>query len=233
MNIATQQQHSLEWYRSRLGNITGSCVGKIYGRGRGAEFSKGGYSYLHSVAAERMLPREVVIDDDLFENYIAETSCATKAMRIGNEREAEARSLISIIYGREIKETGCVRHPEIEGFASSPDGIVLGSNPEVPEAVVEIKCPSPTVYMEYLTKVKTASDLRAYNSDYFWQCVAHIMVTGAKVCYFSVYCPFNINPLHVVPVYAKEEYFNLLEPRIKTALEYIDTIVNEAKLGLQ
>lgn len=213
------QQHSLDWYRDRLGNITGSCVGKIYGRGRGYEFSKTGYSYLNGVAGERMIPRDVTRDDALFAQYIQETTTTSKAMRIGSEREAEARTLYSIIHDADVQETGCTPHPDIPGFASSPDGLVGA------DGVLEIKCPSPAVFMEYLTSVKTPSDLRAYNPEYFWQCVSHLMCTGRKWCDFVVYCPYNCQPLHRIRIEALPEYFRDLRPRIISAIKYINSIL--------
>lgn len=215
------EQHSLDWYRARLGNITGSCVGKIYGRGRGAEFSKTGYSYLNGVAGERMIPRDVINDDIFFTQYVDETTTSSKAMRIGTEREGEARRLYSALYDVEVTETGCTAHPTIAGFASSPDGLV-GS-----DGVLEIKCPSPGVYMEYLTTVKTPSDLRTYNPEYFWQCVSHMMVTGRQWCDFIVYCPYNSKPLHRIRIEAMPEYFRDLRPRIISAIKYINSILPE------
>lgn len=222
------QQHSLDWYRARLGHITGSCVGKIYGRGRGAEFSKTGLTYLHGVAAERMIPRDVVDNDEYFSQYIYETSPQSKAMRIGTEREAEARTLYSVIFEQEVEETGCIPHGDIPGFASSPDGLVRNADDSREIlGTVEIKCPSPTVYMEYLTSVPDASALRSYNPEYFWQCVSHLMVTGARWCDFVVYCPYNSRPIHRVRIEAREEYFRDLRPRILAALKYIDSLLPE------
>lgn len=215
----TAEQHSLDWYRARLGNITGSCVGKIYGRGRGAEFSKTGYSYLNGVAGERMIPRDVINDDIFFTQYVDETSTSSKAMRIGTEREGEARRLYSLLYDMEVTETGCTSHPAIPGFASSPDGLVGA------DGVLEIKCPSPGVFMEYLTSVKTPSDLRTYNPEYFWQCVSHLMVTGRLWCDFIVYCPYNSNPLHRIRIEALPEYFRDLQPRIISAIKYINSLL--------
>lgn len=212
-------QHSLNWYRARLGKVTGSCVGKIYGRGRGAEFSKTGYTYLNGVAGERMIPRDVVNDDVFFTQYVDETSTSTKAMRIGSEREGEARRLYSILFDVKVEETGCTAHPTIDGFASSPDSLV-GS-----DGVLEIKCPTPHVYMEYLTFVKTPSDLRSYNPEYFWQCVSHLMCTGRQWCDFIVYCPFNNSPLHRIRIEALPEYFRDLKPRIISAIKYINSIL--------
>lgn len=217
----TAPQHSLNWYRARLGKITGSSVGKIYGRGRGAEFSKTGYTYLNGVAGERMIPRDVVNDDIFFTQYVDETSTSSKAMRIGSEREGEARTLYSILFDVEVEETGCTAHPTIDGFASSPDGLVGA------DGVLEIKCPSPGVYMEYLTSVKTPSDLRSYNSEYFWQCVSHLMCTGRQWCDFVVYCPYNNSPLHRIRIEAQPEYFRDLKPRIISAIKYINSILPE------
>ena len=49
-------QHSLNWYRVRLGKFTGSQVGRLMKRGKGGEyFAKDAMSYITEVVAERML----------------------------------------------------------------------------------------------------------------------------------------------------------------------------------
>ncbi len=219
-SYTTQAQGTLDWQRTRLGKITGSCVGNIIGRGRGADFSTTGLTYLKGVAAERMLNPAVVEDDVLFEAYLDETGTNTKAMRIGHEREAEARGLYATLTGFEVQETGSVSHPSIPGFASSPDGLVglIGC--------LEIKCPKVATAFGYVSEVHSAADLRKYNPVYYWQCVAHMWVTGRRWCDFTVYCPYLTKPLHTVRINADPAELTVLEDRVRMGLAYIDRLLD-------
>lgn len=60
-------QNNIEWYRSRLGYITGSAVGNIMGtpRSKSEEWTTTAQSYLNVIAFERTLNPIVVQNDDL------------------------------------------------------------------------------------------------------------------------------------------------------------------------
>lgn len=225
------QQHSLRWYRDRLGRITGSAVGDIFGKGRSKEdvFSKTALSYLASVAAERMIPDCIVADDDTFALYLDEVNVSSKAMRIGSEREAEARDLYRDITSCFIEETGCIQHPAIAGFASSPDGLVLDDarNGAV-QGTIEIKCPKPATYLDYLSNVHSPDRLKALNANYYWQCMSHIAVTGALWCDFILYCPYNATPIHVVRIPRDPAAINELQSRVALALREVENIIARA-----
>lgn len=225
--MTTQEQHTFDWYRDRLGRITGSCVGEIVGRGKGAAFSKSGYTYLNTVASERLIPAYITDDDELFRQYLDETSVSSKSMRIGTLREDEARQLYQDLTCYPVSEVGCIPHPDIDGFASSPDGVIYLDG-EHPVGVLEIKCPKPNTFVEYLTQVKTPSDLRKYNNKYFWQCLAHLAVTGAKWCDFVVYCPYIETPIHKIRITPEEADMRTLIARVKEALQYIDSVTGKA-----
>lgn len=226
-NTATEQR-SLNWFRDRLGKITGSQVASIFGKGRAKDdiFSKTALSYLTSIAAERMIPDYVVADDELFSIYLDEVNVTSKAMRIGTEREAEARDLYSEITGNQLQECGCIPHPEIIGFASSPDGLVMCN--DAIEGTIEVKCPKPTTYLEYLYNVSSAESLKSVNADYYWQCVSHMAVTGAKWCDFIVFCPYISIPLHKVRIIRDDEEIRLLKERLSLALDKVNEIVEKA-----
>lgn len=215
------QQRTIEWYRSRLGKITGSAVGELMSNGRekGSVFSQKGLTYLNSVAAERMIPREILNDDEYLETYLYETSVSSKAMRIGTEREQEARELYQVFTGNHVEELSSVEHPQIKGFASSPDGAVAG------DGVLEIKSPTPSKYMEYLTQVRTAEELKKFNAVYYWQCMAHMSVTGARWCDFTVYCPFSRVPIHIVSLERDTDEIQRLEKRVSLGLDYVENLL--------
>lgn len=229
--IIAEQQRSLAWYRARLGKITGSRVGEIFSAGRAKDdaFSKTAKAYLTSVAAERLIPACIVEDDESFSAYLDETAVTSKAMRIGTEREAEARDLYADLTGQRVKETGCIPHPWMPSdFASSPDGLVMGNHSKV-KGCLEIKCPKPATFMEYLSGVKTAEDLKRVNPLYYWQCMAHMDVTRAGWCDFAVYCPYISRPMHIVRIWRDEHEILRLQARLRLALDYVRTLAENFK----
>lgn len=219
-------QRTLSWHRARLGKITGSCVGKIIaaGKAKDAIFSATGITYLTSVAAEMLLSPAIVEDDDNFTTYLDEVNAQTKAMRIGTEREAEARELYCELTGVQISDIGSTPHPDMPTFASSPDGITVDGS-----GALEIKCPTPATYTTYLANVHTPDDLKRVNADYYWQCIAHMAVTGSQWTDFVAYCPYALRPMHMVRIPRDEEAIATLLDRVKLAVEYIDTILFRAK----
>lgn len=245
-------QRSLDWYRQRLGHITGSMVGVLMKPGRNDVFSDTAKSYLYQVAAERCMNPDIINDDELFEEYIRQVDVTTKSMRFGTEQEGNARYLYSRIIGREIEEVGSCAHPSIPYFASSPDGYIdydfTGE-----KVVLEIKCPNQSTYMKYLSEVReipcipfsgtlvnkpdkmTDKDkivmcanglLLQVKPEYFYQCMAHIMCTGADYCVFITYCPFQKPPIHIVRIYPEQVVINEMEKRILLANEMINNIIN-------
>lgn len=65
-----EAQHTLEWYRKRLGKITGSRVGDLMKTSRKKDemFGDTAKSYIYQLAAERDMNPAIVEDDELFED---------------------------------------------------------------------------------------------------------------------------------------------------------------------
>ena len=164
------EQRSLGWFRARLGTITGSQVGLLMksGRNKSELFGDTAKSYIYSVAAERDMNPIIVNDDELFEEYLRQVDVSSRSMRWGNEQEESARYLYEKITGRRIVEVGSCKHPTIENFASSPDGLFYDENTGE-KGVLEIKCPSQAVFMRYKDEVKDNATLLAAKSEYFFQ----------------------------------------------------------------
>ena len=76
--MKSMEQRTLEWYRARLGHITGSQVYKIMGKGRKGEFTDTGYSYLRKVIGEQTMRQDFIDDDAEFEDRPAWPSCWTE-----------------------------------------------------------------------------------------------------------------------------------------------------------
>lgn len=217
-----QEQRTLEWYRARLGFITGSQVGSLMKSGRAKDkvFSDTALTYLYQLAGERSLNPEIVKDDEMFSFYIDQTTSQSKAMRFGTEQEENARNMYIQITEREVKEVGLCKHPSIPFLASSPDGIttdnkVLGC--------VEIKCPTLSTYSRYVSEIHDNESLKKVNPDYYYQCQNHMACTNAQFCDFIVYCPFVENPMQITRITRDEEAIAQIEERVALA----EVVIND------
>lgn len=223
--IAAQPtQHSLDWYRVRLGKFTGSQVGRLMKSGRGKDeyFGKDAVSYITEVVAERMLNPIVVMMDELFEEYLMQTTASSKTLAWGNDQEMNAKDLYAKL--RKVKITSCGAVELSPWFASSPDGLVLESN-----GCVEVKCPTHKVHVEYMVNVHNAEDLKKVRPEYYWQVVAHMAVTGAEWCDWMSYCPFSSKPLHVVRIMRDQEAESQLHERVDAAEMMAQEMIAKAK----
>ena len=97
--IDNAAQHTIAWFRARHGNITGSNVGLLMKSGRTDIFSETGKSYIYQIASERAMNPAIVNDDSQFAEYLKQTEVTSKAIRWGNEQEADARNLYAEISG--------------------------------------------------------------------------------------------------------------------------------------
>lgn len=210
------EQRSLDWFRIRLGNFTGSKVGDLMVKGKSKDdvFGKTALSYINQVASERLLSKAVVDDDAFFQQYLDQVTTSTKEMRWGIDQEDACRSLFSKLIGKKIVDASSCKHPVVAHFASSPDGVIADSENSL--IAVEIKCPKPSTYVDYLS-VNDAKSLKDVNSTYYWQCFAHMACTGADATYFVVYNPFMQTPIHYIKIDRDEDVINSIIERVKLA----------------
>lgn len=220
-----EAQHSLEWFRKRLGQITGSQVGLLMKSGRNSMFSDTAKSYIYQLAAERNMNPDIVNDDEMFEIYLSTVNVESKAMRFGTEQEENARDLYCRITGRKVVEVGSCGHTEIAHFASSPDGFFYDENTGE-KGCLEIKCPSLSVFMKYKSEVHDNASLLSSKPEYFYQCQAHMACVNASWTDFVVYNPFQKYPIHIVRILPDEKMFSEMEKRIKAANEIIENLIS-------
>ena len=232
----TQEQRTLEWYRARLGYITGSQVGSLMKSGRTKDkvFSDTALTYLYQLAGERSLNPEIVKDDNMFTFYLEQTTSQSKAMRFGSEQEPNARALYAEINaekGYKVSEVGLCHHKTLKNLASSPDGIVnyVDENSLEILGCLEIKCPGLAAYTQYVAEIYDNASLLAVQKDYFYQCQCHMACTGAMFCDFIVYCPFVENPIHIVRITRDEEVIAEIEERVRLAEEIINDNYQQLK----
>ncbi len=157
-------QRSEEWYRARLGHVTGSRFHDIIA------MDKSGKKPLAS--------RKTAIVEVTLEILTGSPGpmWTSKATNWGNEHEAEAREAYEIYAGTLCKEVGFIKHPVHRQVGCSPDHLIGNSGGG------EIKCPlTPAVHLETL--------LHGMPEDHMAQCQGGMWCTGAEWWDFVSYHP--------------------------------------------
>ena len=228
------EQRTNDWYRSRLGKITGSCVSVLMEKGKGKDFSCACEKYLLQISAERMMNENIVNDDNLFELYLNQTSFTTREMRWGIEQEENVKGLYCDINNVTLGEVGSVCHPTLPNFASSPDGLIFPDKTNLRDFwCIEVKCPSQATFQLYRCTIKDAESLKKVEPKYYWQCQAHMVCTNCNRCDFIVYNPFQKNPIHIVTIGRNDADIALMEERITKAEEIINNIVKDGIFAIR
>lgn len=228
--ISNAAQHTLDWFRARLGCITGSNVGLIINSGKGKDknFTDTAERYLYGVAGDRTLNPSVVQNDELFNEYLNLCNTITKPIKWGTEQEPNARALYVAKTGIQMVEVGCCRHPSIPYFASSPDGFHYNED-NGEKICLEIKCLGQNEYMKYLHRVSDGETLLKVNPTYFYQCHAHMMVTGAVATDFVIYNPFQDIPIRIIRIPRNDDISTLIGERVRLGNEFIDDVIKNRK----
>ena len=219
------EQGSKEWLVSRLGFFTGSRIGDLMTSGKKGElFGKTALSYIYEVCAERDLLQSYIDDDYLFEIYQQQVSISNKFIEFGHDNEDFAAERYQLVTGCELKECESIQHPAIPYFSASPDRIAIKGGMK---KVVEIKCPLPKTFMEYMAEVKDNNTLKSANPKYYYQTMAEMACTGLSKADFVVFCPFLKHNIHIVEITRDEAVIAEFEKRIMAANEIINQILNK------
>jgi exodeoxyribonuclease (lambda-induced) len=209
------EQRSLQWYRARLGNFTGSSIHKLISKKN--ELTKTALSYVFEVAAERCLASKIVNGDEEFAEYLETVSVTTKAMQFGIDMEDLARATYEMMTGDKVIETGSVAHRDIMHYAASPDGIV-----PVEDRIIEIKVPKPATFCEYRTLIHDAASLKSVKPEYYWQMMSEMDCTEASSGHFVTFNPYMKEPIHIATIERCQEDIDIIHERIALAEEYIN-----------
>ena len=223
------KQRSIDWFRLRCGCVTGSKVVDIMSSGKKKEdlFSQVGKGYLYQVAGERLFNPTFLNDDDIFQDYINQTSFTTKAMQWGADMEEDAKScFVKLNEGIEISDLSSCKHDTIPFFAASPDGAIYGRDGGDIK-IIEVKCPNINTYMKYRTLIHDAASLKEVEPKYYWQMMAEMSCTGANGGIFIVYCPWLSKPIYWAEIERVEDDITLMEERVILANKFIDEIINK------
>ena len=227
MIVDNIEQRSLAWFRSRLGCFTGSKIGDLMKSGKKKEqiFGDTAMTYIYKVAADRMLNPIFVEDDTIFSDYVEQQQVYSKAIVWGQEQEDNAKDLLMRKNPEwELADVSSCKHDTIPHFAASPDAIVYDRKKLM---IAEIKCPNPNTYVKYLTEIKDNASLQKTEPNYYYQMMAEMACTGAESGIFVAYCPWLINPIHIVPIERDNETIKEIEERVAKANEIADSIIKE------
>ena len=108
-----------------------------------------------------------------------------------------------------------------EDSGSSPDGLVSDN------AVLEIKCPNRKTFFDL---VRT----NEINKKYLYQMQKQMHDTGSEKCYFfNYYIHEGLELYHEIIVLRDEEIINLIQKRIKIAIELRNQYISEIKNNRQ
>lgn len=222
------EQRSLEWYRSRVGYITGSRVYDIMRPGKGKEvWSDTARSYLYQVAGERLFNKSFLDDDTIFQDYLDQVSISSKAIQWGVDMEEQAKScFLQLNPNAELSELSSCKHDSIPFFSASPDGAVLTKD-DGHIRVIEVKCPNIKTYMKYKFCISDTSSLKAVEPKYYWQMQAEMACTGLDGGIFIVYCPWLSDPIHTVKIEKSKEDIESMEERVILANVFIKNLLSQ------
>ena len=196
------------------------------GRKKDDPWSDTAKSYLYQVAGERLFNPAFLDDDEVFQDYIDQTSFTSKAMALGIECEESAIELYQRMFleGNEVVPMPSCRHKDIPYFAASPDGGIYEKDGL---RVIEVKCPNINTYMKYRSLIHDAASLKETEPKYYWQMMAEMSCTGAKSGTFITYCQWLTKPIHHAEIERVEEDIKLMEERVVLANEFIEQIINK------
>lgn len=193
------EQGSKEWFKQRIGKLTGSRVGAILGQSK--------YQTRESIL--RLMVREY-LDHTGVELCHSEFQ-GNVATEWGNEHEIDAIVAYEIETGNHVESAGLVQHPELPYLASSPDGLV-GE-----KGCIEAKCP----YSKKLFSIHDRPDYMAQA-----QCVMHCC--EREWCDFIVWIPGEPLQIERVEI-DHDWLENLLPDFDDFYAEYLAVINDESK----
>ncbi|MEN6423335.1 MAG: lambda exonuclease family protein [Smithella sp.] len=196
--IDSFEQHSEEWFAAICGNVGASNIDKIITT-TGAR-SKQREDFMYQLAGERICGKR-------------EETFQSQAMKNGREREANARSVFSMIQGIEVKQVGVVYKDEWKLCHCSPDGLTENSG-------LEMKNPMMKTHVRYLLNGKLPT-------DYFCQIQMSLYVTERDLWYFMSYYD-GIKPL-IIECRRDEAFIKKLSEELDAFNMELLTIVEKLK----
>ncbi len=199
-------QGTPEWFALRLGKATGSNFDACLAQGKGSAEAATRAQYRVRLAVERLTGK------------VLEGGFKSSSMQHGTKTEPFARLAYEAKTGNLVQEVSFVPHQFLMAGVS-PDGLVDD------DGMVEIKCPTPAVHLDYLGLVSEPP------AAYKWQVYGQMWVTGRKWVDFVSFNPDFPEPLrlHIVRVHRNEALIQELHSGVTKFLFDVDKTVEEIK----
>lgn len=190
------EQRSAEWFDLRRGKITSSEFHKIMGDGK---------------------VRETYLLEKIAESMGGESPAASgAAIDWGVDLEDTAVEVYEARTGNKVDKCSFISISDFYG--GSPDGRV-GE-----EGAIEIKCPFGSANHFKYGLITSDAEFKKAKPDYYYQCVSHMIVTGAKWCDFISFDP-RVYAEYMMFVYRlhrnEDEIENMLE-KLDSAIKFIE-----------
>lgn len=199
------EQRTDEWFRTRLGKVTASCIAKVMAKLKGGGPGADRTNYAAQLITERLTG----CPTDSFTNA---------AMQWGVEQEDRARAAYEFKTGLTVEEIAFVDHPRIAMSGASPDGLVSG------DGLVEIKCPNTATH---LATLEGAPIERRYLLQMQWQ----MACCERAWCDFASYDPRLplAMQLHVQRIERDDELLAEIEAEVAAFLDELDARVADLR----
>lgn len=159
--IVCDEQKSIEWFKARVGLLTGSVASDMLAKIKTGE-----------AAARRDLRTRLVVER--LTGEAQEDGFVSKDMQRGADLESDAIAAYELATDRTVQPVGFCAHLKLAA-GCSPDGHVNDY-----EGLVEVKCPKSATHLRYLRS-------SGVPSDYLPQITHNAWVTGAQWVDFISY----------------------------------------------
>lgn len=163
--ILTCDQRSDEWHAARAGRFTGSCAADAMHTIKSGAFSAGRKHLRTRLALERITGKP------------QERKFTTEAVQHGVDQEPVALGRYEAETGEILTRVGFLSRNDLAAGCSLDAAILTGDRII---GIVEAKCPESATHFEYLRT-------KQIPSDYRWQCLHNLWVSGAEWCDFISY----------------------------------------------
>ena len=203
------EQRSEEWFNIRKGKITSSEIHKIMGKPK----SK---SELLSETAKTYLLTNI---SELLGGVNNQAS--GPGLERGTELEDDVVEVYEKIRGIKVDKASFIQVNDCYG--GSPDGIVS------PDGCIEIKVPINSINHLKHGLISSPEDFKDVATPYYYQCMSHMICTGAKWCDFISYDPrVELNHmLYIFRLDRNEEEITYMKEKIDISIEYMKELQNK------
>lgn len=212
-----------DWLNFRAGMFTASEIDRLLAdptkeeQKKGQVLSKGAKTYILERIASKLATPEP-------EYYSGE-------MQHGNETEPQAVMAFAERYGFDINSPEFL-YTSIGGHVIyCDDNEVYCGTPDIviPNAIAEIKCPSPHTHLQYML-FKTALDILSLKEKYYAQMQLNMHLAERDLCYFVSFDDRFYKEEHqikVIEVPKDEAYIANMLHKINLANNYKQSILNQ------